>query len=168
MIPRRLKSLILPMFLLSGTSHGAIDFKTQIYPILEAHCFKCHGEKKQKGDLRLDTLSTDFLNDRAAAETWHDIRDVLNLGEMPPEDEESLSFDELQFLTGWITKKIDCVIEAKKRTEGRVVLRRLNRNEYQNTMRDLLDFEMDYVRDWPKPSSPAPNLKPSNKNSKKP
>ena len=83
MIPRRLKSLILPMFLLPGTSHGAIDFKTQVYPILEAHCFKCHGEKKQKGDLRLDTLSTDFLNDRAAAETWHDIRDVLNLGEMP-------------------------------------------------------------------------------------
>ena len=149
MIPRRLKSLILPMFLLSGTSHGAIDFKTQVYPILEAHCFKCHGENKQKGDLRLDTLSTDFLNDRAAAETWHDIRDVLNLGEMPPEDEESLSFDELQFLTGWITKKIDSVIEAKKRTEGRVVLRRLNRNEYQNTMRDLLGIEMDYVKNFP-------------------
>ncbi|HAY74034.1 MAG TPA: hypothetical protein DCY32_00020, partial [Opitutae bacterium] len=60
-------------------------FEEKIFPILDSHCIKCHGPEKQKGDLRLDLLSTDFLNDRGAAETWHDASDQIKLGEMPPE-----------------------------------------------------------------------------------
>ena len=63
------------------------DYETEILPILEKHCFSCHGPEKQKNDIRFDTLSTDMINDRPAAETWHDTLDVLNFNEMPPEDE---------------------------------------------------------------------------------
>lgn len=143
--------LTLPFTILcsAGACSGAIDFPSQVLPILEEHCFKCHGEKKQKGKLRLDTLSPDLLKSRIAAETWHDVRDALNLGEMPPEEEPELSREKRQILVGWVNQEIDALIEAKKSTGGRVVLRRLNRSEYQNTMRDLLGIEHNYVKDFP-------------------
>ena len=140
---------LFPFLILTGLSQEVIDFKTHVRPILEAHCFKCHGEKKQKGDFRLDILSTDLLNDRAAAETWHDIKDVLNLAEMPPEKEDPLTPDQLKILTGWITGEIESLVEAKRNTGGRVILRRLNRIEYKNTMTDLLGIEMDYSKNFP-------------------
>ncbi|MDG1670445.1 MAG: DUF1592 domain-containing protein [Akkermansiaceae bacterium] len=143
--------LTLPLTILWSASacSGAIDFPSQVLPILEEHCFKCHGEKKQKGKLRLDTLSPDLLKSRIAAETWHDVRDALNLGEMPPEEEPELFREKRQILVGWVNQEIDALIEAKKSTGGRVVLRRLNRSEYQNTMRDLLGIEHNYVKDFP-------------------
>ena len=143
--------LTLPLTILWSASacSGAIDFPSQVLPILEEHCFKCHGERKQKGKLRLDTLSPDLLKSRIAAETWHDVRDALNLGEMPPEEEPELFREKRQILVGWVNQEIDALIEAKKSTGGRVVLRRLNRSEYQNTMRDLLGIEHNYVKDFP-------------------
>ena len=143
--------LTLPFTILcsAGACSGSIDFPSQVLPILEEHCFQCHGKKKQKGKLRLDTLSPDLLKSRIAAETWHDVRDALNLGEMPPEEEPELSREKRQILVGWVNQEIDALIEAKKSTGGRVVMRRLNRSEYQNTMRDLLGIEHNYIKDFP-------------------
>ncbi len=143
--------LTLPFTILcsAGACSGSIDFPSQVLPILEEHCFKCHGKKKQKGKLRLDTLSPNLLKSRIAAETWHDVRDALNLGEMPPEEEPELSREKRQILVGWVNQEIDALIEAKKSTGGRVVMRRLNRSEYQNTMRDLLGIEHNYIKDFP-------------------
>ena len=59
---------------------------------------------------------------------------------MPPKKEDSLSPDELKILTSWITQEIDALVAARTNTDGRVVLRRLNKTDYQNTMRDLLDI----------------------------
>ena len=99
--------------------------------------------------MRFDTLSTDLIKDRAAAEDWHETLNVLNRGEMPPEDEPQPGIEQLKLLTGWIRQSIDEAVKARRSTGGLTVMRRLNRAEYQNTMRDLLDFEMDYVRDLP-------------------
>lgn len=127
----------------------AIHFEKQVRPILKKHCFKCHGEKKQKGDLRLDTLSGDLSKDRIAAEAWHDVRNALNLSEMPPKKEDSLLPAELRTVTSWITQEIDALVASQKGTGGRIVLRRLNKTDYQNTMRDLLGIEMDYAKNLP-------------------
>lgn len=128
---------------------ATINFEKQVKPILKKRCFKCHGEKKQKGDLRLDTLSQNLSKDRVAAETWHDVRDVLNLSEMPPKEEDPLPSEELKILTSWITQEIDALLAAQKSTDGRIVLRRLNKTDYQNTMRDLLGIELDYAKNLP-------------------
>ena len=125
-------------------------FKSSVLPILQAKCFACHGEDVQEADLRLDNLSTDFLADRAAATAWHEAMHVLNKGEMPPADGEPLTSKEREVLVHWIRGEIDRVKAELKSTGGRVVLRRLNREEYQNTMRDLFDLEMDYARDLPR------------------
>ena len=127
----------------------AIHFEKQVRPILKKHCFKCHGEKKQKGDLRLDTLSGDLSKDRVAAEAWHDVQNALNLSEMPPKKEDSLLPAELRTVTSWITQEIDALVASQKGTGGRIVLRRLNKTDYQNTMRDLLGIEMDYAKNLP-------------------
>jgi len=127
----------------------AIHFEKQVRPILKKHCFKGHGEKKQKGDLRLDTLSGDLSKDRVAAEAWHDVQNALNLSEMPPKKEDSLLPAELRTVTSWITQEIDALVASQKSTGGRIVLRRLNKTDYQNTMRDLLGIEMDYAKNLP-------------------
>lgn len=126
-----------------------IDYGAQVRPVLEANCFKCHGEKKQKGELRLDTLSGSLHDDRQAAERWHDVREALQLGEMPPEDEPPLADGDRQALIGWIDQEIDALVAASKNTDGRVVLRRMNRVEYQNTMRDLIGINTEFAKNLP-------------------
>lgn len=125
------------------------DFIKDVRPVLEKHCFVCHGPEKQKGKVRLDQLSADVLHDAVAAETWHDALDVISIGEMPPDDEPPLTQAERGILTGWMRSALDEAIAVRKSTGGNIVMRRLNRVEYQNTMRDLLGLELDFNRDLP-------------------
>lgn len=124
-------------------------FESQVRPILARHCFDCHSAKKQKGKIRLDALSRDLVNDRRAAETWHEVRNVLQLAEMPPDDEPELPAEERRILLDWLKGKIKEANQARKGSNGRVVMRRLNRVEYQNTMRDLLGIDVSYTADFP-------------------
>ncbi len=99
--------------------------------------------------MRLDNLSPDLAADRRAAETWHDVLNALNRGSMPPREAPPLTVEDRAALTGWLTARLDQVQQARRGAGGRTVLRRLNRVEYQNTMRDLLGLDIDYVRNLP-------------------
>jgi hypothetical protein len=122
----------------------AADFEKEVRPILIRRCVACHGSEDVNGNVRLDTLSTNLVKDSAAAETWHDVLNVLNLGEMPPKDETPLTTQERDILAGWITEQIEHAIRVRRSTGGQVVIRRLNRTEYRNTMRDLLGLDLNY------------------------
>ena len=135
-------------------SSMAADFEKDVKPILMKKCVSCHGPDEANGDVRLDTLSPDLLKNAAAAETWHDALNALNLGEMPPKDEPQLTGKERDILTGWISDEIRRVVVARRSTGGQVVIRRLNRLEYQNTMRDLLGLDLKFARNLP-PDSPS-------------
>tara|TARA_B110000879_G_scaffold172823_2_gene224592 strand:+ start:90 stop:2456 length:2367 start_codon:yes stop_codon:yes gene_type:complete len=143
----------LALALLVGSVAGGggreINFDTTIKPVLQEHCFKCHGPKKQKGKLRLDTLSTDLVQNQDAAEAWYAVREALTLGEMPPEEETTLSRDERETLLSWLNTTIDRAAKLRGDKGGRVVVRRLNRVEYQNTMRDLFGLDISYAADFP-------------------
>ena len=125
------------------------NYITEIQPILQKRCYACHGPEKQKGKLRLDTISTDLINDRKAARHWQDVRSAINLGEMPPEEEPTLSADERRTVLSWLNSEIKSAADSRKSKGGRVVVRRLNRAEYQNTMRDLLGLDISFVSDLP-------------------
>jgi mono/diheme cytochrome c family protein len=125
------------------------DFERDVRPILQKHCVRCHGAKKQESRVRLDNLSTNLIAERAAAETWNEVLNVLQASEMPPEDEPQLTAEQRRTLTSWVSTAIKQAVDAQLSTGGRVVLRRLNRVEYQNTMFDLLGLDMDYARDLP-------------------
>ena len=113
------------------------DFATQVQPFIKQHCVECHGPDKQKGRLRLDTLSDDFSDSHTAA-TWIEVRDNLNLGEMPPEDEPRPPGDGVIAVAQWIAGQLKAMQAQANSTGGKVLLRRMTRTEYTNTVRDLL------------------------------
>lgn len=123
-------------------------FHKNVRPVLAKYCFACHGPKKQKGDIRLDTLSPDLINGRSA-ETWHDALNNLNLGEMPPDNKSQPTKAERLVLTGWMTAALKNAAAVRRSTGGKVVVRRLTRYEYNNTMRDLLGIDLDFAENLP-------------------
>lgn len=139
--------LALPVYSAEMSKTSLDEYNTKVKPILNKYCFECHGEKKQKGKIRLDNFSVDLYNDQVS-ETWHDVLDLMNTGEMPPEDEKQPTLQELDLVTSWLTKELKAVVTAKKSLGGNPI-RRLTRYEYQNTMEDLLGVKMDFSSDLP-------------------
>ncbi len=121
----------------------AAFFESKVRPVLEAHCYSCHSQQvaKPKGDLRLDRLSPGYADD-ASRERWLAVLKRVKAGEMPPKSKPRPPEAELRLLTDWITNRADAA-EANRRAQGRVVRRRLNRAEYENTVRDLLGVDAD-------------------------
>jgi mono/diheme cytochrome c family protein len=113
----------------------------QIRPFLARHCLACHGAEKPKGDLRLDRLTLDFA-DEATRQRWQAVLKRVQAGEMPPKSKPRPPENEVRLLSDWIRSEAGAA-EAARRAQGRVVLRRLNRVEYENTVRDLLGIDAD-------------------------
>ena len=110
--------------------------------LLSQHCQKCHSGPKPKGDFQIESLSPDF-SDRKNRELWLNVMEQLKAGEMPPKDKPRPPAQEAQAVVKWISERAGAAETARRATEGRVVLRRLNRAEYANTVRDLLGVEVD-------------------------
>lgn len=121
---------------------AATAVSADVKPFLAKHCVSCHGTDAQKGDLRLDTLSTDFTRPEVR-EQWQAVLDRVTAGEMPPSRKPRPEAGEIAALEKWVSGEILTVERAKQKAEGRVVLRRLNRTEYENTIRDLLGVHVD-------------------------
>lgn len=139
----RLLCLLVVSLGLSTPNLKAQNVDTAIDPraFLEEYCTQCHGEEKQKGDRRFDSLGTDFANDDTAYD-WQEILDMLNLGEMPPEEEAPPSLAETRAIVSWITSELESAYERHARNEA-PLLRRLNRYEYRYTIRDLFGVNID-------------------------
>ena len=105
-------------------------------PFLQKYCLECHGAEEQKGDYRFDTLGTD-LTDLGTLEVWQGILDQLNLGEMPPRKKPQPPFDETAGVIASLTPALQQAYAARKSTGGQAVIRRLNKFELRNTLRDL-------------------------------
>lgn len=118
------------------------QYSQKIRPVLETHCLKCHSGEKPKGDLLLEKLGTDF-NDRATREQWQAILERMQAGEMPPKSKPRPSATEIATLSTWITTSAQTAAITQRATQGRVVMRRLNRTEYENTVHDLLAVDLD-------------------------
>lgn len=122
---------------LTGTTDGADAPLETVRPFLERHCVECHGEKTQKNDKRFDTLGVD-LSDRNTLESWQEILDQLNLGEMPPDNRPQPDTAEVARVTDTLTLQLKHAYARQRSTGADTVIRRLNRLELRNTLRDLL------------------------------
>ena len=123
--------------LLLATSALAEPAPAFLNPFLKTHCLACHGPEKQEAKLRLDTLATDF-SQTASARQWVEVMDQLNRGEMPPDDRPRPAAETQQQVVKWIAAELRAAERKSRSSGGRVVLRRMNRTEYANTIRDLL------------------------------
>lgn len=106
------------------------------------NCVRCHGPDEQNAKIRIDRIAT-TIADEAIAQQWQDILDVLNLGQMPPEDEPQPSKQELQDTLETLTATLRDARERLTDTGGAIVIRRLNKREYRNTIRDLFGIDLD-------------------------
>ena len=125
----------------SANEAASPGYREIVAPFFKQHCVRCHGELKQEGEFHLERhLKTDFL-DPSAKEKWGEVVNVLNSHEMPPEKEPQPKPNEVAKVVDWITEQL-ARAEVIRR-DGQIVLRRLNRDEYRNTIRDLTGVDLD-------------------------
>ncbi|MFO1440465.1 MAG: DUF1592 domain-containing protein [Verrucomicrobiaceae bacterium] len=110
--------------------------------LFKEHCVTCHGPEKQKGKFRVDDLPLSITNVEIA-EKWQKVLNAMNSGDMPPEDEKQpASAAKADFLDDLAN-----VMVAARRSlgdqKGVITMRRLNRREYKNTLRELLGVEIN-------------------------
>lgn len=120
------------------------EFLRTAQPFLREFCVSCHGPDVTKGSLRLDQLDTD-LSQPSNHERWRQILNRVRSGEMPPPGNAQPSELQITAFLKALATNLDSAAIAN-RNDGRVILRRLNRTEYENTVRDLFDIDVS-VRD---------------------
>ena len=111
-------------------------WKATVRPFLHEHCVRCHGTDKQNRDLRLDVLAPEFDSSTKAG-VWSEVIDKLNLSEMPPEDQPRPNATQQVQVARWIAGELRAARKRKVGKNGHVLMRRMNRAEYFNTIRDL-------------------------------
>src|SRR5207253_10103162 len=113
-----------------------------VKPFFAAHCLKCHGATKPKGDLRLDNLPIDFVTPKIATH-WTDVMDRMNAGAMPPAGSPRPNAKETAAVVEWIAAKFAETESLRLAKRDKVSFYRLSREEYANTIHDLLGVHFD-------------------------
>ena len=130
------------------TSVETMTFAKHLKPFFAEYCFSCHGKEKKKAGVNLEVFgdNTVILADR---KVWETVLDMLESREMPPEKKPQPSEEQRQSIIQFIDSelaKLDCNGPINP---GKVTLRRLNRNEYNNTIRDLVGIDFKPAADFP-------------------
>ncbi len=114
-------------------------FWDEVEPILIEHCYDCHGDGMDKGDFALDDFDslTDHLDDR---DVWYEVWKNVRANLMPPPEKPQLAEATKQKVLHYIEDKI-FHIDRENPDPGRVTIRRLNREEYRHTVKDILNVD---------------------------
>jgi hypothetical protein len=126
----------------SGQNPGRAVIAERHRALLGNHCQKCHDAEKQKGKFRVDDLplAVATLED---AERWQKVLNQLNSGEMPPEEEKQPPKAQK---ADFLEELANVMVTARRNLadqKGAITMRRLNRREYKNTLRELLGVEIN-------------------------
>src|SRR6185369_15173079 len=124
-----------------------LNFSSDIRPVLSEYCFSCHNNDKHKGDVTLDKF-TDEASVAADRATWEKVLKNLRSRAMPPENKPQPSEAQRELVAGWLDSKL-FYVDCKNPDPGRVTIRRLNRVEYNNTIRDLVGVDFQPADDFP-------------------
>ena len=135
-----LSFLFLPVLTHAAPPRAVLDESHRVF--LREHCAACHNADKQKGKVRLDDIPF-VLDDIPTADLWQKVLNSVNSGEMPPEDEPQPADEAkaafLEALSGTLVTARDKLADSG----GEIAMRRLNRREYEKTIRDLLGVEIN-------------------------
>ena len=124
------------------------SFERDIQPLLANNCTACHNDQLASGGLDLAKFSTasSIIQHR---DGWERIVQKVRTGEMPPEGLPRLPVAQIETLVKFVQGEFEKADRNVKPDPGRVTARRLNRNEYSNTIRDLLAVDFRAERDFP-------------------
>ncbi|MBK8037847.1 MAG: DUF1592 domain-containing protein [Verrucomicrobiaceae bacterium] len=123
---------------------AAPDYEREVLPFLKQHCHACHDAKKAKAGFRVDQLGTDFLKG-STADDWHEVINQINHGKMPPEEEPRPDAKAAFAVVEWVGAKLKEAEKQARMAGGRILMRRLNRREYANTVGDLFQLDPNFV-----------------------
>jgi hypothetical protein len=135
----------LPCF--GETTPAGERFRERVRPVLETYCYGCHGHGASEGNRTLD----EFDSDESLVgniELWHAVLKNVRAGIMPPVGEERPNHEERERLFEWIKADVFGIDPANP-DPGRVTIRRLNRVEYRNTIRDLMGVDYNATENFP-------------------
>jgi hypothetical protein len=137
--------LALPL-ILGAAEPTVASFTRDIGPVLDQYCYDCHGFGHKKGGITLD----DFANDAAVRDhtLWLRVMKNVRAGLMPPADEPRPTPDAAAKLMSWI-KREGLGLDPTRPDPGRITIRRLNRVEYRNTIRELTGVDYDTQKEFP-------------------
>ena len=124
-------------------------FKTHVVPFIKKYCIQCHGADDPQGGVALhrDTSHPEMLK---ARKKWRRVLELLEFGAMPPvEADRHPTTAERQAAVKRIENALYHIDCTTGRDPGRVTIRRLNRAEYNNTIRDLLGVDFRPAADFP-------------------
>ncbi|MBY0521921.1 MAG: DUF1592 domain-containing protein [Gemmataceae bacterium] len=128
-----------------GTKPAAHDFVRDGLGFIQKHCLQCHGEKAQKAGLSLHGYR-DEASVMKGRKVWDTVVKMVQSGEMPPRDRPRPSAEEIE---GFAKAVQGVYVRNSKPDPGHVTIRRLNRNEYNNTIRDLLGLDFNPAENFP-------------------
>ncbi|HZL38482.1 MAG TPA: DUF1592 domain-containing protein [Tepidisphaeraceae bacterium] len=115
---------------------------------LSQNCFKCHGNGHHKGGVALDKFTT-LASIQMDHRTWGTVADMLTTKTMPPDDEPQPTAEQVSAVVGWIGQAMELCDCSGPRDPGRIAIHRLNRHEYNNTIRDLVGVDFKPADDFP-------------------
>jgi hypothetical protein len=123
-------------------------FRSRVVPLLEKYCVDCHTKGSPEAGIILDRY-----DDQVAAvkdgKTWIRVRDALEGRIMPPADEAQPTSEERDAIVAWIENDFLAAQCGNQANPAPVVIRRLNRQEYNNTIRDLLGIDLRLADTFP-------------------
>jgi len=126
-----------------------ISFANDIAPLLNKYCSDCHGDGEKKGDFALENFPTEEAVFKARKE-WEKLLYNVREHEMPPARKKTQPTQaERDVITGWLEYKFAQIDRHIPPDPGRVTIRRLNRSEYNNTIRDLVGVKFSPADDFP-------------------
>jgi hypothetical protein len=133
-----------------GAAEPAPDFSKIGRPFLEKHCLGCHSGKEPSADLSLESFR-DAASLVKQRKVWEAVRKMVSSGEMPPKEQAKAlpAAAETEAFLSLVGAVFDHADRNAKPDPGRVTMRRLNRTEYRNTIRDLVGVDFDPTEDFP-------------------
>ena len=133
------------LLLCLAASGQAADVPVFARKFIEAHCVDCHDADSARAGFRIDLLGADFASGRTA-DQWKEVMDKINAGEMPPKKKPRPDAKEAFAVASWVAQQLDETTKLAQGAGGRVPIRRMNRVEYANTVRDLFSLEEGFAR----------------------
>lgn len=129
---------LLAASVLTASLARAAEVPGDVKSFFEKHCLECHDAQSKKGGLDLSVPQAN-LADLPTYLRWVRIHDRIESGEMPPKDSPRPKAEELAPALGWLNRTLADEVTNRRGNSGRSIVRRMNRAEFENTLRDLLD-----------------------------
>ena len=146
--PGFLPFLLAFLALVASPSLQASTFEGEVKPFLAEHCLQCHNANLSTAEINLSDFDPEHPV-RNRQDLWQAVLRELRTGRMPPPGNPRPIVEQLRAVERWIEARLEEEAASVAPSPGRVTARRLNRSEYDNTIRDWLGLDLGLSEDFP-------------------